>query len=329
MARAQIALYFPSYVWPDTQRTDPLDSIRECIRRAEDYGFDIWVIDHLLVAPGLYGATWLDPLAMLNYAAALTRRVNLGTGILVAPVRQPVVLAKEIGSLQLLCEGRFRLGLGPGWHAKEYEVVGAHISERGPRTDEMIEALEVLLTRERASYQGKYYRFEDVTIVPRTGMPDVWIAGGSRQPDPQEKDPPVMAESVKRRIVKAGRWLARASGTHEWVKRDWQELRAYAKTMGKDADSLVFGLCNFFHFVDAKNHDEAVAIQQKTFQRVMGSRRTLEQLKKGYLFGTTGEIIDTLRGLVDAGCTYLCIGPTMADPKQIDILANEVMPRLS
>ena len=60
-----------------------------------------------------------------------------------------------------------------------------------------------------------------------------------------------MAESVKRRIVKAGRWLARASGTHEWVKRDWQELRAYARTMGKDPDTLVFGHCNFFHFVDA------------------------------------------------------------------------------
>lgn len=329
MARAQIALYFPSYVWPDTNRTDPLDSIRECIRRAEDYGFDIWVIDHLLVAPGLYGATWLDPLAMLNYAAALTRRVNLGTGILVAPVRQPVLLAKEIASLQLLCEGRFKLGVGPGWHAKEFEVVGAHISQRGPRTDEMIEALEVLLSRERASYHGKYYRFDDVTVVPRTGMPELWVAGGSRQPDPQEKDPPVMSESVKRRIVKAGRWLARASGTHEWVKRDWAELRAHARSVGKDPDSLVFGLCNFFHFVEARKREDALALQRKSFERVMGSRRGFEMLEKGYLLGTTTDIIDTLRGLVEAGATYLVIGPTMADPAQIDILAKEVAPRLT
>jgi alkanesulfonate monooxygenase SsuD/methylene tetrahydromethanopterin reductase-like flavin-dependent oxidoreductase (luciferase family) len=328
MARVKIGLYFPSYVWPDTQRTDPLEQIRECIVRAEDHGFDIWVIDHMLVAPGLYGATWLDPLAILNYAAALTRRVSLGTGIVVAPVRQPVLFAKEIASLQLLAEGRFKLGLGPGWHAKEYEAVGAHISERGPRTDEMIEALELLLTRERASYHGKYYRFEDVTIVPRPGMPELWIAGGSRQPDPLEKDPPVMAESVKRRIVKAGRWLARASGTHEWVKRDWQALRAYARTMGKDPDSLVFGHCNFFHFVDAKTREAALSQQRRSFERVMGTRRSFEMLEKGYLLGTTGEIIDTLRGLVEAGCTYLCIGPTMADPKQVDILAKEVAPRL-
>jgi alkanesulfonate monooxygenase SsuD/methylene tetrahydromethanopterin reductase-like flavin-dependent oxidoreductase (luciferase family) len=329
MARVQIGLYFPSYVWPDTQRTDPLDKIRACIERAEEYGYDIWVIDHLLVAPGLYGATWLDPMAMLNYAAALTRRVSLGTGIVVAPVRQPVLFAKEIGSLQLLCEGRFKLGLGPGWHAKEYEAVGAHISQRGPRTDEMIEALELLLTRERVSYHGTHYRFDDVTVVPHPGMPELWIAGGSRQPDPQEKDPPVMAESVKRRIVKAGRWLARASGTFEWVKRDWQELRAYAPTMGKDPDSLVFGHCNFFHLVDAKKREDALAIQRKSFERVMGTRRSFDMLQKGYLLGTTGDVIDTLRGLVEAGCTYLCIGPTMADPAQVDLLAKEIAPRLT
>jgi alkanesulfonate monooxygenase len=328
MARAQVALYFPSFVWPDTHRTDPLENIRACIERAEHHGFDIWVIDHLLVAPGLYGATWLDPLAVLNYAAALTRRVHLGTGILVAPVRQPVLLAKEIASLQRLSEGRFKLGVGPGWHAKEFEAVGAHISQRGPRTDEMIEALERLLTQEHASFNGTYYRFEDVTIVPRTGMPELWVAGGARQPDPLEKDPPQIAESVKRRIVKAGRWLARASGTHEWVRRDWQEIRAYAKGMGKDPDALVFGLCNFFHFVNARRREDALALQQKSFERVMGTRRSFEMLEKGYLLGTTSEIIDTLRAQIDAGASYLVIGPTTADPEQVDILAKEVVPRL-
>jgi hypothetical protein len=133
---------------------------------------------------------------------------------------------------------------------------------------------------------------------------------------------------VRRRIVKAGRWLARASGTFEWVKRDWQELRAYAPTMGKDPDSLVFGHCNFFHLVDAKTREDALAVQRKTFERVMGARRSFDMLQKGYLLGTTGEIIDTLNGLVAAGCRYLCIGPTMADPKQVDMLAKEVVPRL-
>jgi alkanesulfonate monooxygenase SsuD/methylene tetrahydromethanopterin reductase-like flavin-dependent oxidoreductase (luciferase family) len=329
MARAQIALYFPSYIWPETQRTDPLDKIRACIERAEHYGFDIWVIDHLLIAPGLYGATWLDPLAILNYAAALTRRVALGTGILVAPVRQPALLAKEIGSLQLLSEGRFKLGIGPGWHAKEFEAVGHHISERGRRTDEMIEALEILLSQEKASYHGRYYKFDDITMVPRTGMPELWISGGARVPDPDEHDVPVIAESVKRRIVKAGRWLARASGTFEWMERDWHELRAYATTIGKDPDSLVFGMCNFFHLVDAKTREEALALQQKSFERAMGTRRSMDWLQKGYLLGTTSEIIGRLQKLASAGCRYFVIGPTMADPAQIDKLAKEIVPELT
>lgn len=329
MARAKIALYFPSYVWPDTQRTDPLDKIRACIERAEHYGFDIWVIDHLLIAPGLYGATWLDPFAMLNYAAALTKQVSLGTGILVAPVRQPALVAKEIGSLQLLCEGRFKLGVGPGWDAKEFEAVGHHISERGVRTDEMIEALEVLLTKERASYQGQYYKFNDLTIVPRTGMPELWVAGGSRVPDPTQRDVPVIADSVKRRIVKAGRWLARASGTFEWIERDWQDLRAHARILGKDPDSLVFGMCNFFHLVDAKTREEALSLQRKSFERTMGTHRSLEWLEKGYLLGTTSQIIERLQKLASAGCTYFVIGPTMADPAQIDKLAKEIAPELT
>ena len=329
MTRPQIALYFPSYVWPDTQRTDPLEQVRACIERAEHYGFDIWVIDHLLVAPGLYGATWLDPLAILNYAAALTRRVALGTGILVAPVRQPVLLAKEIASLQLLSQGRFKLGLGPGWYAKEFEAVGHHISERGRRTDEMIEALQLLLTEENVSYRGRYYKFDGVTMVPRTGMPELWISGGSRIPDPSEHDVAAIADSVKRRIVKAGHWLARASGTFEWIERDWQELRTYAASMGKNPDELVFGMVNFFHLVDAKTHEDALAQQRRYFERVMGTHRSLEWLQKGYLLGTTAEIIARLQRLADAGCSYFVIGPVTTDPAQIDKLAEDVLPELT
>jgi alkanesulfonate monooxygenase SsuD/methylene tetrahydromethanopterin reductase-like flavin-dependent oxidoreductase (luciferase family) len=329
MSRIKIGLYFPSYVWPDTQRTDPIESIRACIERAEHYGFDIWVIDHLLVAPGLYGATWLDPFAILNYAAGLTRNVALATGILVAPVRQPVLVAKEIGSLQLLCEGRFKLGIGPGWHAKEFEAVGHHVSERGRRTDEMIEALRVLLTEEHASYHGKYYDFDDITMVPRTGMPELWVSGGSRVPDPRERDSPTMADSVKRRIVNAGKWLARASGTFEWLVRDWQELRSYARGAGKDPDGLVFGMCNFFHLVDAKTREEALALQRKSFERTMGTRRSLEWLQKGYLLGTTSEIIEKLQTLANAGCSYFVIGPTTTDPAQIDKMAKEIVPELT
>ena len=145
-------------------------------------------------------------------------------------------------------------------------------------------------------------------------MPELRVAGGSRQPDDREgsADDAGDREAPHR---EGGRWFARASGTHEWVRRDWQELKAYAKQMGKDPDSLVFGHCNFFHFVDAKKRDDALALQRKSFERVMGTRRSFEMLQKGYLLGTTSEIIDTLQGHIDAGCTYLVHRPHDGGPQ--------------
>ncbi len=328
MGKVKTGIFFPSFVWPDNKSMEPLSQVRACIERCEHYGFDIWVVDHLLVAPGLYGATWLDPMNFLSYAAAITRNVHLGTAILVAPVRQPVLLAKEIASLQALSGNRFEFGIGPGWHAKEYESVGADISQRGRRTDEMIDALELLLARDNVSYEGKYYKFKDVTVYPQPGMPPVWVAGGSRVPDPQERDLPVIAESVVKRIVRAGRWLARASGKQEWIKKDWEQIRDYAKSVGKDPNAIVFGHCNWFHLTGARNREDALADQRPRFERVMGSRRDFDHLQECYLMGTDAEITERLQDLVGYGCEYLCIGPTEADPDQIDRYAREILPKL-
>lgn len=325
----RVGIFFPSFVWPDTNEMEPIEKVDACLERCEHHGFDVWVVDHLLVAPGLYGATWLDPLVFLTYAATKTRTVGLGTAILVAPLRQPVLLAKELASLQLLSGNRFQLGVGTGWDAKEFASVGAHVSQRGRRTDELIDALEALMGHEQGSYTGRYYSFEDVSIVPRVPMPPLWVAGGSRIPDPNEHDVPVIAEGVKRRVLRAGRWLARASGQQKWVKRDWLEIQRYAEEQGVDPQSLTFGHCNWFHFVDTDDPERAVAEQTPAFQRVMGTHRPVDHLRECYLMGTNEQVTERLRDLVEAGCNYLCVGPTSADPDQIDYFANHVLPRLT
>ena len=327
--RPRVGIFFPSFVWPETHQTEPLDRIDACLERCDRYGFDVWVVDHLLVAPGLYGATWLDPMVFLTYAAARTKTAALGTAILVAPLRQPVLLAKEIASLQLLSGHRFQLGVGTGWDAKEFEAVGARLNQRGRRTDELLESLERLFGDEVAGYDGKYYAFEDISMVPRVPMPPVWVAGGSRIPDPGEADIPDIAESVKRRVVKAGRWLSRASGKQEWVKRDWRKLTDYAEANDVDPATMTFGHCNWFHFVDADTREAAIAEQAPHYQKVMGTHRSVEHLSECYLLGTTDDVTERLQDLVDAGCSYLCVGPTSADPEQIDFFADHVLPRLS
>src|ERR671936_2334720 len=165
MAKLKFGAWIPTYAWSDgSGGARNVRNIRESIEKCEEYGIDVWVIDHLLSAPGLYGVAWLEPLNVLSYAAALTSRVQLATGILVLPVRHPVVLAKEIATLCHLSNGRYRFGIGPGWYAREFEVTGSRIEERGRRTDEILEAVTLLLTKPRASYKGRYYQFQDVTI---------------------------------------------------------------------------------------------------------------------------------------------------------------------
>ncbi len=327
MATLRFGAWIPTYAWVDASGgPDNVRRITESIRKCEEHGIDVWVIDHLLSAPGLYGNAWLEPLNVLAYAAALTSRVKLATGILVLPVRHPVVLAKEISTICHLSDNRYVFGVGPGWYAREYEVTGSRIEERGRRTDEIIEAVTLLLTQPHASYRGRFYQFEDVTIDPRPArMPDVWVSGGSRIPDPDEHDVPVIATTVMDRIVRAGNWLSRCSGTQEWVKRDWGQLQAHARAKGRDPRTLTFGHCNFTHLVDTASHDKALEASRGPFLRAMGSHRSYEHLQECYMIGSIDRINARIADLVGAGLEYLVLGPVVDDPAQIDLLARRVV----
>jgi alkanesulfonate monooxygenase SsuD/methylene tetrahydromethanopterin reductase-like flavin-dependent oxidoreductase (luciferase family) len=325
MARLKFGAWIPSYSWADVE-PEHMRRLTATIRKCEEYGIDIWVIDHLLSAPGLYGTAWLEPLNVLSYAAALTAKVTLATGILVLPVRHPVVLAKEIATLIHLSGGRFTFGVGPGWYTREFEVTGSRIEERGARTDELIDAVTLLLSRPNASFEGRHYRFRDVTIDPRPArLPDIWVSGGSRVPDPDEHDVPVIARTVMDRIVKAGHWLSRCSGTQEWVKRDWGQLQEHARQRGRDPRSLVFGHCNFIHLVDTANHERAVEASRAPFERVMGTHRSWEHLQESYMVGSIDRINARIADLVGAGLEYLVLGPVSDDPAQFDLLQRRVI----
>ena len=332
MAKLRFGTWIPTYAWADTPASpesvrEHTARIRDSILKCEEHGIDVWVVDHLLSAPGLYGNAWLEPLGALAYAAALTTRVKLGTGILVLPVRHPVMLAKEISTLCQLSQGRYLFGVGPGWYAREYEVTGTRIEERGKRTDELIEAVLLLLSKPNASFHGRYYRFDGVTIDPRPPkLPDVWVSGGSRVSDPGEHDVPKLATTVAERIVRAGHWISRCSGKQEWVKRDWEDLQRHAVRLGRDPKSLTFGHCNFTHLVEAGTHERAVEASRVPFLRVMGTHRTWEHLQESYMVGSIGRINARIADLAAAGMEYMVLGPVTDDPRQFDLIAKHVMP---
>jgi len=328
MAKLKFGAWIPTYAWADRSGgAKNVRNIRESIERCEKHGIDVWVIDHLLSAPGLYGNAWLEPLETLAYAAALTDTVKIATGILVLPVRHPVVLAKEISTLCHMSNNRFVFGVGPGWYTREFEVTGSRIEERGRRTDEIIEAVTLLLSKPNVTYNGRYYSFKDVTIDPRPPrLPEIWVSGGSRIPDPNEHDVPVIARTVMDRIVKAGNWLSRCSGKQEWVKRDWVQLQDHARRLGKDPRKITFGHCNFIHLVEEKSHERALAKSKAPFLRAMGRHRSYEHLQECYMIGSIDRINARIQDLVASGLKYLVLGPVTDDPKQIDLLAKRVMP---
>lgn len=325
----QFGAWIPSFTYPDLDYARVKKDVDTFSRKANDYGIDLWTIDHLLHAPGLYGMAWLEPLHVCTWAAAVAPDVKIGTGILVLPTRHPVMLAKEIATIDFLYEGRFQFGIGPGWYPPEFEATGTSVKERGRRTDEMMEIIRKLLSEDNVSYDGRFYSIDDVTIEPRPPqMPPVWVAGGSRIPDgAYDRDVPQLATTVKDRILSADWWLSRCSGKQEWVKRDWELIQSEAAAL--DQAPPRFGHCNFTMLVDTDDSQKAKEIQHTYFEQVMGTHRERDHLEQSYMFGSIDDIVERIIDLKDAGCEYIVLGPTSDEPEQLDMLAELVIPRVN
>ncbi len=110
---------------------------------------------------------WLDPLAVLAYAAAVTDRITLATGILLLPEHNPLLVAKQAASLHVLSAGRFRLGVGIGWSKAEFAAIGVEFAGRAGRADEYVEAMRVLWRDDVSSFHGAHVRFDRVRCYPK------------------------------------------------------------------------------------------------------------------------------------------------------------------
>src|SRR5258708_36255072 len=129
----RFGVYLPTFAWRDL-RFAQAARVKEFARKAEALGFDaLWVAEHFLEAPGLYGTVWMSPLLCLAHAASVTTRIRLATGLLIAPYYHPVPLARAIQTLWHLSEGRFVLAARPRWHQHEFATLGSTRSHPGLR----------------------------------------------------------------------------------------------------------------------------------------------------------------------------------------------------
>jgi probable F420-dependent oxidoreductase len=124
--------------------------------------------------------TWLEPLTVLTAIAATTTRIRLGTAVLLAALRRPAVLAKQLATLDVLSGGRVDLGVGVGWQREEYDAVGLSFEDRGRLLDHTLEVCQTLWTQQRASYQSPELTFDGIHQMPKPVQPGgvpVWISG--------------------------------------------------------------------------------------------------------------------------------------------------------
>ena len=260
---------------------------------AEDVGYDsIWAGDHISFVNPI-----LEPLVALSCFAACTRRIALATGILLLPLRHPSLVAKQVASLDFLSGGRILLGVGVGGEGpKDFESVQVPIAERGARTNEAIEAVRRLWSDRPATFEGRFFRFEDVAIEPgpmRPGGPPILVGGRS--------------PAALRRAGRLGDgWLAYMVSPERFA-REFAEVRHHAEEAGRDPDALVPGLVLPIH-VDA---DGAQARRQTQAHLTRRYARPFEahHVERYCMAGTPAEARERLRVYAEAGVRHFVFNP--------------------
>jgi probable F420-dependent oxidoreductase len=238
----EIGLHVPQ-VGPLASR----DNIAAFARAADDAGFDgLWVFDHVVLQKeqqskypyspdGTLGfpptMDFLEPLTLLAFLAGHTKRVRLGTSVLVLPMRQPVLHAKIMATIDALSGGRFVLGAGVGWWQQEYEVLSVPFEKRGKRMDECLQLIRALWTEEFVQFKGEFYEATDWACNPKPQRPGgipIWLGGESRK-------------QLERVGKYADGWLATAKSLPS-LKDDFAVAQEAASKAGRDPSKLVIGI---------------------------------------------------------------------------------------
>jgi len=231
----KLAVDFPSIAF----REGPA-AVAKLAVEIERIGYDqLDLFDHVVMGFPIEGRTGLqypakmpilEALVTLSYCAAKTTRIGLGTEVLVLPQRQPVLVAKQISTLDTLSGGRVRLGVGVGWQESEYAALGERFSDRGKRMDEALRLLRACWTDERVDFIGEYYNVTAMGMEPKPpqgGKLPIWVGGHS--------------PAALRRVGQyADGWLAALVNNKARVAREMQTVREHAAKFGRDPQTLQF-----------------------------------------------------------------------------------------
>lgn len=291
--------------WP-TRDLKPA-AIRALIDGWEALNVDsIWVSDRLLSS-----APVLEPITFLSYIAGRLRKMKLGTSALVLPSRHPVVLAKELATLDFLSEGRFfpAIGLGSD-ESNDLQATGISRKERGARADEMMLLLRRLWSEESVTFKGRFFSLEDASIMPRPwqkGGPPLWVGGRSA--------------AAHRRAGRLGDgWLVSSAAPAE-VAAGIASIRIHAEAAERQIPDDHYGVLIPFYF--AASSARAAAIAAPSLRQ-----RADLPLASYTAFGSAIQVRETINRYIGAGATKFVMrpcGPVESWDEQVKLLAEEVI----
>ena len=302
-----------NFVGPD--ETPDVDEIIRYSERAEELGFEsLWAWDHMLlgVKPAF---PILDSLSILTAIAMRTSRVKLGTGILVLPMRNPVVLAKVLSSLDQISKGRVILGTAAGWYSREFDAVGVPFKERGRIFERNLDILYRLWTQDSVTVQADGLNLREAVLLPKSYQkprPQVLIGG--------------YVDRVLRRVARsADGWLTYFY-TAEGCLRSWAKIQAYAKEYGRDPKELTYTnqLAIYVGPPKVKADGPMRHWLSTEWDVASWSDSTLEHAIRG----TVDECVEQLKPHLEAGVERIILIPYRYQPEQVELIAREVIPRL-
>ncbi|HJQ28131.1 MAG TPA: LLM class flavin-dependent oxidoreductase [Rubrobacter sp.] len=283
----------------------------EYTQLAERLGFKaLSANDHLL-----FPRPWLDGPTALAAVLAHTGRMALGTTVALPVVRGPVALAKSLGVLDLLSEGRLFVGVGPGSSARDYAAVGIPFEERWKRLEEAVRAMRALWHREGSAFEGEFYSTEGIVLEPYPTQqpgPPIWIGSWG-------------SEAGLRRTARLGDgWLASAyNTTPEAFANAWGRLGEHLGAAGKAPDRFPNALATMFFHV-TEDHAVATRVVREVLSPMLN--RPEQELIRRLLIGPAEECAEKLAAYQEAGAQRILLWPVEDEMHQLAVFRERVAP---
>lgn len=276
-------------------------------RDAERLGFDsLWANDHLATQRAVVAAqsdpvNFYEPLITFAYLAGQTERLRFVVATIVAPLRHPVLLAKQAATLDQVSQGRFVLGLGIGATREEFEIAGnpPPKANRGRMMDEMVDALRLLFARDRAAFSGEYYRFDEIAMHPKPVQNPMPIYLGATAP-----------EGIRRVARVADGWIV-SSVSPEKMREGIGALREGIAEAGRDPSSVQTCVQLWVSIGETEADARAVLDGSPHFAQMRARRpdRSADDHARAFashdLLGSPEQISERIAAYADAGVDHL------------------------